>query len=175
MDSIMTQKTRTDARPVTKMIVWGRAGGRCQYRHCHERLDGDLASGNLSRNKSYIAHIIAAAPGGERGDPVLSPALADDPSNLMLMCDAHHREIDDPMKLDLYTVEVLREMKREHEDRVDRLLSIRPSKASHILQVSAPSGTMRLPCRLTIVRWPLPLKPSWRIGGRSRSSFAACA
>lgn len=33
-------KSRTDARPVTKMIIWGRAGGRCQYRNCHERLDG---------------------------------------------------------------------------------------------------------------------------------------
>ena len=133
-------KSRTDTRPVTKMIVWGRAGGRCQYRNCHERLDGDLASGNLNRNKSYIAHIVAAAPGGERGDPVLSPQLADDPSNLMLMCDAHHREIDDPLKLDVYTVDVLRAMKHEHESRVDRLLSIRPFKSSHILQVSAPIG-----------------------------------
>lgn len=133
-------KARADARPVTKMIIWGRAGGRCQYRNCHERLDGDLASGNLNRNKSYIAHIVAAAPGGERGDPILSPQLADDPGNLMLMCDAHHREIDDPLKLDIYTVDVLRVMKHEHEDRVDRLLSIRPFKSSHILQVSAPIG-----------------------------------
>ncbi len=115
-------KARADARPVTKMIIWGRAGGLCHYRNCHERLDGDLASGNLNRNKSYIAHIIAAAPGGERGDPVLSPQLADDPGNLMLMCDAHHREIDDPLKLDIYTVDVLRAMKTTQAiyDNLDR-------------------------------------------------------
>ncbi|QFT31929.1 hypothetical protein FIV00_15655 [Labrenzia sp. THAF82] len=133
-------KRRGNTRDTTKMVVWGRAGGRCQYRNCNERLDGDLVSGNLARNKSYVAHIVAADPGGERGDPVLSFELADDPENLMLMCDAHHREIDDTEKLNIYTVEILREMKREHEMRVDQLLSIRTAKKSKILQVSAPIG-----------------------------------
>ena len=58
----------------------------------------------------------------------------------MLTCDPHHREIDDPLQRGIYPVEVLCEMKREHEERVDRLLSIRQSKSSHILQVSAPIG-----------------------------------
>ena len=31
---------RADTRQATKMIIWGWAGGRCQYRNCHERLDG---------------------------------------------------------------------------------------------------------------------------------------
>ena len=56
-------------------------------------------SGNLSRNNAYVAHIIAAAPGGERGDPELSYKLSDDTENLMLLCDGHHREIDDPANL----------------------------------------------------------------------------
>ncbi len=133
-------KSRGNTREKTKMIVWGRAGGRCQYRNCNERLDGDLISGNLERNGGYVAHIVAADPGGERGHPELSFELADDPENLMLMCDVHHREIDDREKLDIYTVQVLQEMKREHEMRVDQLLSIRTAKKSKILQVSAPIG-----------------------------------
>lgn len=132
--------SRANARPHTKMILWGRAGGRCQYKNCNVRLDGDLVSGNMQRNGAYVAHIIAADPGGARGDPVLSSKLADDPENLMLLCDIHHRAIDDQDKLHLYTVEVLRQMKRDHEERVDRLLSIRSSRRSTILQVSAPIG-----------------------------------
>lgn len=133
-------KNRTDAQPKTKMIIWGRAAGRCQFPNCNARLDQDLISGNLKRNKAYVAHIVAAAVKGERGDPNLSPLLADDPDNLMLMCDAHHREIDDKANLEKYTVDVLKDMKRAAEERVDRLLSIQKMRPSTILQVSAPIG-----------------------------------
>lgn len=126
--------------PTTKMIVWGRAAGRCQFRNCGKRLDQDLIAGKTSRNNAYVAHVIAAAPGGERGDPELSYALSDDPENLMLLCDEHHRLIDDPSNLATYTVDVLMEMKRENEERTDRLLSVRSAKRTTILQVSAPIG-----------------------------------
>lgn len=132
--------SRGETRPTTKMVVWGRAAGRCQFPNCNKRLDEDLISGNLKDNRAYVAHIIAAAPNGVRGDKILSPKLADDPDNLMLMCDVHHREIDDRKKSSIYTVEALRRMKLEHEERTDRLLSIRTSKASTILQVSSPIG-----------------------------------
>ena len=88
----------------TRILVWGRAAGRCQYHGCGKRLDGDLVTGDLAKNHAYLAHIIASDPRGERGHPVLSHQLANDPDNLMLMCDPHHREIDDPAKIDRYTV-----------------------------------------------------------------------
>ena len=78
---------------IARMVVWGRAGGRCQFAGCGKRLDGDLVTGDLNKNQSYLAHIIASDPGGKRGDPVLSHQLSDAPENLMLMCDPHHREI----------------------------------------------------------------------------------
>ena len=131
---------RGDTRPTTKMIAWGRAAGRCQFPNCNKRLDQDLISGNLSANRAYVAHIVAAAPNGVRGDPMNSTRYADDPDNLMLLCDVHHREVDDPKKEDIYTVDVLRNMKRRHEERIDRLLSIRSAKSSTILQVSSPIG-----------------------------------
>ncbi len=131
---------RGSTTPTTKMIVWGRAAGRCQFRNCGKRLDQDLIAGKMSRNNAYVAHIIAAAPGGERGHPELSYTLSDDPYNLMLLCDEHHRLIDDPSNLATYTVDVLREMKRESEERTDRLLKVRSAKRTTILQVSAPIG-----------------------------------
>lgn len=123
-----------------RILVWGRAAGRCQYHGCGKRLDGDLVTGDLSKNNAYLAHIIAADPGGERGDPVLSHQLSNDPENLMLMCDPHHREIDDPAKIARYTVAVLREMKRAHEERVERLLANPNAIPAHILRIAASIG-----------------------------------
>ena len=61
-------------------------------------------------NTAYIAHIIADKPDGPRGDPVFSEQLKSDISNLMLLCDVHHRQID---KVDVpgHPVELLRDMK----------------------------------------------------------------
>lgn len=125
---------------VTRMVVWGRAGGRCQFAGCGKRLDGDLVTGDLNKNLAYLAHIVASDPGGVRGHPVLSHQLSDVPENLMLMCDPHHREIDDPQKRLSYTTEVLREMKQRHEDRLDRLMSNPTATAAHILRISATIG-----------------------------------
>ena len=82
----------SDPSTKTRLLIWGRAAGRCQFRNCRKQLDHDLISGNLRQNKAYIAHIIASDPNGKRGDPILSPKLSDAPDNLMLMCDSHHRE-----------------------------------------------------------------------------------
>ena len=126
--------------PKTRMLVWGRAAAHCQYPGCGKRLDGDLVTGDLKKNHAYLAHIIASDPNGERGHPELSHALADDPDNLMLMCDPHHREIDDPAKIECYSVDALRRMKRENEERIARLLSNPTAPAAHILRVAAMVG-----------------------------------
>lgn len=123
-----------------RILDWGRAAGRCQYHGSGKRLDGDLVTGDLSKNNAYLAHIIASDPGGVRGDPVLSHQLSKDPENLMLMCDPHHREIDDPAKIARYTVAVLREMKRAHEERVERLLANPNAIPAHILRIAASIG-----------------------------------
>ncbi|WP_116600046.1 SAVED domain-containing protein [Primorskyibacter marinus] len=124
----------------TRMLVWGRAAGHCQYPGCSKRLDEDLVAGDLRKNNAYLAHIIASDPGGERGDPTLSHELSNDPDNIMLMCDAHHREIDDRKKKDRYTVGVLRRMKQQHEDRVAQLFSNPLTKPAHVLRVAASIG-----------------------------------
>ncbi|WP_102108611.1 HNH endonuclease [Oceaniglobus roseus] len=129
-----------DATQPTRLVVWGRAAGRCQYTNCGEELAGDLITGDLAKNHAYLAHIIASNPDGPRGHPVLSHEKSDDPDNLMLLCDRHHREIDDRSKLDIYTVDALLEMKRRHEERISRALKDPDAPSAHILRVSAAVG-----------------------------------
>jgi hypothetical protein len=84
-------------------------------------------------NRAYIAHIIADSPNGARGDIILSPKLAKEFSNLMLLCDTHHRLIDDKSKEATYTTELLIGYKRKHEERIEFLTGINESQRSHLL------------------------------------------
>ena len=127
-------------REITKLLVWGRAAGRCQFRNCLKPLDHDLLSGKFDFNSAYLAHIIASSPGGKRGHLELSHKLADESSNIMLMCDVHHRIIDGETTWQDYPVDLLLKMKNEHEEWVDTVLSAGPDSRSHILQFSAPIG-----------------------------------
>lgn len=90
-------------------------------------------------NRSYIAHIVADKPNGPRGDKDLSPKLAKDISNLMLMCDAHHRLIDHEQVTE-HPRERLQQMKRTHEDRITLATGIHPEKKTDILLYGANIG-----------------------------------
>ncbi len=127
-------------REVTKLLVWARAAGRCQFRNCRKSLDHDLLSGEFDFNSAYLAHIVSSDPNGPRGDEKRSHLLSDRAENLMLMCDTHHRIIDGKTTWCDYPEELLLEMKREHEEWVDAVLSAGPDSRSHILQFSAPIG-----------------------------------
>ena len=66
-----------------KLLLWGKAGGRCEYEGCNELLWQDPLT-KFEFNSAYIAHIIADKPKGPRGDVVLSKQLRFDLSNLRL-------------------------------------------------------------------------------------------
>lgn len=121
-----------------KFRLWGKASGRCQYEGCNKPLWYDSVT-KVEFNISYIAHIIADQPNGPRGDEVLSKKLKADIGNLMLMCDEHHRLID---REDVagHTVERLQKMKKQHEEKMEHLTSLLPSRESHILLYGANIG-----------------------------------
>src|SRR3954468_21354170 len=106
--------SKTTIKPKLALRIWVMAGGRCQYPGCNAALYNDPVT-LAKMNRSYLAHIIADEPGGPRGDPVLSAKLQNDESNIMLLCDTHHRLID---KVDVqgHTVELLQSFKKQHED-----------------------------------------------------------
>ncbi|HJW56935.1 MAG TPA: SAVED domain-containing protein [Burkholderiaceae bacterium] len=74
-------------------LIWHEAGGRCMFEGCGLDLGHTPLTTKLSQT-AYLAHIIAADKDGPRGNPEYSFQLSDDPENIMLMCDAHHRLID---------------------------------------------------------------------------------
>jgi hypothetical protein len=135
-------------------VVWGRAAGRCQYAGCNAPLIGDQISGAADANKAYIGHIIADSADGPRGDSVLSPKLAQDPSNLMLVCDAHHRVFDREMVAE-HPADVLMAMKRRHEDRIRTVTAIDEDLGSHVIRYAAKIGTNESPVAIGDLKWSM--------------------
>lgn len=106
----------------TQLILMGKAAGKCTFRGCNKCVVEEVLT-KKRVNLSNFAHIIADSPNGPRGDAVLSERLKSAESNLMVMCRDHHKLIDDDENT--YTVGVLKEMKKEHEEYIEKLLKIK--------------------------------------------------
>ena len=124
----MAKKRAGNASSQTITRLWAKAAGRCEYDGCNKLLyKDDLTSEDI--NGGFVAHIIAASPDGPRGDETLSTQLVDDIGNVMLMCHEHHRLIDHEQVAE-HTVDMLRAMKKKHEDRVREVTEIDAAKIS---------------------------------------------
>lgn len=139
--------------PITRIVLWARSAGRCQFPGCNHVLIGDLVSGNSELNCGYVAHIVAETPGGPRGDPVRSPLLADDVGNLMLLCDAHHREID--RNHPDYPEAMLLDIKERHEARIAAVTDILADRSTHVLLFGARVGAHDFPVRFDLAKTAL--------------------
>lgn len=135
-----TRRARINAlTPLTRTILWARAGGRCQYAGCNKLLIGDLVSGAEDRNFGFVAHIVADTPDGPRGDPVRSALLSNDINNLLLLCHVHHKliDVDDVAG---HPEERLLAMKTVYEERIETVTGIEADRASHVLRYAANIG-----------------------------------
>lgn len=104
----------------TKRHVMQDSHGRCMFTGCGDRLDIEQLTG-IKGNVSYLAHNVASSERGERGIPYLSDVLSDDPSNVLLLCDKHHRLIDKIAASD-YSAQQLSEMRKAYCDLANTLL-----------------------------------------------------
>ncbi|WP_095497394.1 SAVED domain-containing protein [Paraferrimonas haliotis] len=95
----------------TKETVWRDSFGRCMFTGCGEKLDYDEVSGT-SGNYAYLAHNVASSEKGARGITELSEKLSNNPSNVLLLCDKHHRLIDKVAASD-YPASTLSSMREE--------------------------------------------------------------
>ncbi len=102
--------------PRTAQKVWADAGGRCMFTGCAEDLSNIPLYSQPAR-VGYLAHIVASDPLGPRGCQQRSHSLSDNPDNIMLMCDAHHRLIDS-FAPDVYDEPTLVAMRQTHRDMV---------------------------------------------------------
>lgn len=88
-------------------ILWGRSGNRCAICGIELTPEGEAAT------LGEMAHIIARASSGPRGDSDLQIPDRDNYSNLILLCPTHHTQIDkNPAE---WTIEKLHERKTKHE------------------------------------------------------------
>ena len=140
MNAPKKSKPEIDDRTVpqhTRLKLWVKAAGRCEFWGCNEpvwRNNLTLSDGNFGE----VAHIIAASPDGPRGNEE-SADLRIDYSNLMLLCQRCHKEIDDdPAR---YSAELLRQWKQEHENRIE-------SQTSHSTEI----------CKSTVVLFTVKIK-----------------
>ena len=121
-----------------KVRLWSKSAGRCQYPGCNRILWKDELT-QKEMNQAFIAHIIADKPNGPRGDRDLSKKLSKNIDNLMLLCDTHHRLIDRE-EVEFHTVELLRNYKKEHEERIEQVTGIVSEKSTHVLLYGANIG-----------------------------------
>ena len=99
-------------KPSTIRALFVKSGNECAFPGCTHEL---VADGNLF--VAEVCHIEAANPRGARYNPSSSIENRRRSYNyLMILCHAHHRRIDSYP--DTYTVERLKQMKAEHELRM---------------------------------------------------------
>ena len=96
------------------------AHGRCMFEGCGADLTEDPVT-RARGNFATLAHNVASSEGGTRGVLYLSHALADDPDNILLLCETHHRLVDKVAKAD-YPAATLSEMRSRFCDEATALL-----------------------------------------------------
>lgn len=98
----------------TRKILWVKAGGRCSI--CQVQL---VTEGTDTDDPSVFgeeAHIVGQSPNGPRAGVISD---VDSYTNLILLCRKHHKQVDD--QVGYYTVERLKEIKRQHEEWITSL------------------------------------------------------
>lgn len=102
----------------THKMLWGRAANRCAI--CRMELVIDATETDDESVVGEACHIVAEREDGPRGDFSLPAGQRDTFANLILLCNVHHKQIDD--QVGVFTVERLRDLKTEHESWVKAAL-----------------------------------------------------
>lgn len=124
-------------------VLWGRAAGRCQFQGCNQ----PLWKSGVTQEPVKIAeraHIYAFGEGGPRSRAEFRAAGLNGLDNLLLVCRNCHRTIDQHKDGGRYSADALREMKAQHEARVELVTGIVPSIRSHALFYSTNVGEHQL-------------------------------
>src|SRR5258708_7577516 len=86
--------TRDDFTEPVKRILAARAGNQCSKPDCRALTSGPQVDDRKALNVGVAAHITAAAPGGPRFDPDLSPEERADVNNGIWLCQTCAKLVD---------------------------------------------------------------------------------
>jgi hypothetical protein len=107
----MVEKQRLKPTELTIKRLYAFSGNQCAFPGCEIK----FVSIENETNISNVCHIEAAEEGGERYNPNSTAEERRSFKNLILLCPNHHKETNNVEK---YTVDVLRKMKKEHENKI---------------------------------------------------------
>lgn len=102
------------------MIVIQQSGNRCAIPTCRKELLKEGTKTDDPANIGKLAHIKGEKPGRARYDPNMTDEERNHHTNLLYVCGNCHDMIDKQEKK--YTVEVLHDIKRKHEEWVQKSL-----------------------------------------------------
>lgn len=108
----------------TQKTLWGRAASRCAI--CKQELVMDATETDDESLVGEACHIVGQSEDGPRGESDLTLEQRDKYANLILLCNIHHKQIDDQYLK--HTVEYLLKIKSEHEAWVSKKLNYDPQK-----------------------------------------------
>ena len=166
----MASTDRFELPPRQWKLLAMTSGNRCAFPKCAKFLavPGDDGAGDVIIG--VAAHIVASSRQGPRGDFDLSGDDRDRSArNRVLLCPEHHVLVDS--RPNVYTVQVLRKMKQDHEgqnlpsdDEAFSLVLVTETLRGSFLPISGlPSFVMSMPLRTPamkegevakLVRWP---------------------
>ena len=106
----------------THKILWGKSGNKCSFPDCKMDLVMDESETDDPSVIGEEAHIVARKKNGPRGKSKLTEEQRDKYNNLILLCSVHHKLIDD--QKNKYTIDILNQYKREHENWISENLSL---------------------------------------------------
>lgn len=104
-----------------KRKLWASSGGFCANPSCHKELFAFSNDGTIV-NIEEMAHIIGQKPTGPRGGADMPISQRDEFDNLILLCPTCHTTVD--KNPDLYTEDMLKQWKKNHEDSIKALFNI---------------------------------------------------
>lgn len=165
-DKVLERGRAVNITKETSRRVWFESHGRCMFEGCGKDLTLDPQTGQRA-NFAYEAHNVAASESGPRGIMYLSSSLANDPNNILLLCDIHHRLVDGIAKAD-YPAERLTDMRQRFCNDANTLLDVlqRPCIPAFCISWPVHRQVISAPSDLQIAQALMPI--GVRIDGQLR-------
>lgn len=129
---VKKKEERQNPTERTKILVWAAAAGRCTF--CNR-----LVTENEDLGETVpigeLAHNVGWGKNSPRGVSALTEKERRLAENFVLTCRNCHKPIDDKGIIGRYTVEVIKHLKKEHEERIKYLTQIDASREATIVRI----------------------------------------